>query len=422
MAYILNFFYFFAILSFSKMIYIDYTIQFPIDKSKLESFYIISSDKCEKWIPSLLSPILLMPKDIEPPDWHEKDKSLDINPIFLSEGLKIVFSNHNFLEKFTVTLGKPAAKRDIINNCYFGLSTRLEGFNSISKDYILLNHLKNTSLINETIFSFDKWRLEGNNMKSKLYFGDSHEKFSLNKEKGIIGTCKTNESDLYWGCLFDKISFNGREEELKNSSFDYKIYFSSENYDIIIPESFEDKFKNLTDEKCYPTGGHSEFGGHYLECENFFNESQEYAYIELSNKEMDIKIEIDKYDRYIQGNYSENLTRIIFKDLDYFVFPLIMFKEFHIQFDDKNSLISFYTNDSSILKIKNKEKKKKDEGSSKGFIAFLVILIIVIVIILLYGVFWLIKRRKGSIEKDINKYNKFEDEENYQDLKENRVF
>jgi len=422
MAYFLNFFYLFTILSFSKMMYVDYTIQFPIDKSNLESFYIISSDQCGKWIPSLLSPILLVYKDFNPPDWKEKDSNLEINPIFLSDALKLVLSNHLFLGKYNATIGRPQTKKDIINNCYFGLSTRLEKFNSISKDYILLNHLKNTSLINETIFSFDKWRLEGNNMESKLYFGDSHEKFSLNKEKGIIGSCKTNESDLYWGCLFDKISFDGREEELKNSSFDYKIYFSSENFDIIIPESFEDKFKNLTDYKCNATGGHSEFGGNYLECENFFNESQEYAYIELSNKEMDIKIEIDKYGRYIKGNYSEGLTRIIFKDLDYFVFPLIMFKRFHIQFDDKNGLISFYTNDSSILNVKKKEKKKEEGSSSKGLIVFLIILIIVIVVVLLYGVLWFIKRRKGSIEKNINKYNKFEDEENYQDLKENRVF
>ena len=420
MAYFLNFVYFLAIISFSKMDYSYYTIQFPINKSDLESFYIISSDICEKWIPSLLSPILLMPKEKEVPDWHEKGSIIDINPIFLKDSLKLILSDYFFLNKYNVTLGKPNTKKDIINDCYFGLSTRLEGFDSINKDYILLNHLNNTHLINETIFSFDKWELEGNYMKSKLYFGVSHEKFVSNKEKGIIASCKTNKSDLYWGCSFDKISFNGNEEYLYNSSFIYKIYFSSENYDIIIPEAFEENFNNLTNNKCNSTGGYSELGGEYLECENFFNESHNYTYLELSNEEMDIKIEIDKYARYTKGNYSEKLTRIKYRNVDYFVFPLIMFKDFHVQFDDKNDLISFYTTDSSILKIKKKDKKNK-EGSSKGLTVFLVILIIAIAIALLYGVFWLIKKRKGSIEKDINKYNKFEDEENF-DLKENRVF
>ena len=415
----LKFYYILSILSFSNMNYDEYTIQFSIDNDDLEPIYIRSSDYCQKWIPSLFSPILLMPKDGVTPGWKDIEDDIPINPIFLPDNFKIKVSNYMFLNKYDTILGKPMSAISL--PCYFGLSTRLEGFNDMNIDYILLKHLKNTSQINETIFSFDKFSLVGNNMVSKLYFGDVHSNFISNQNEGIIGNCKTDKSDLYWGCLFDTISFNGKKEYLKNSTFEYKIYFSSENYDIIIPKMFETQFDNLTDNKCNLTGGHSEFGGNYLQCDIFFNESQDYTLLELNNEDMDITIEIDKYLRFTSGNYSQNKTRIKYENIDYFIFPLIMFKNFHIQFDDKNDLISFYTNDSSILKVKKKENKKKDKGSSKGLTAFIVIIIILGVIALLYGIFWFLKKRKESVEKSINKYNRFEDED-IQDLKENRVF
>ena len=98
-----------------------------------------------------------------------------------------------------------------------------------------------------------------------------------------------------------------------------------------------------------------------------------------------------------------------------------MFKNFHIQFDAENNLISFYTTNTSILTLKN-IRDDDDKESSSGLIIFLIILIILIVLGLVLGVFCFLKRRRGSLEKNINKYNKFEDEENFQSLNEQRVF
>ena len=42
--------------------------------------------------------------------------------------------------------------------------------------------------------------------------------------------------------------------------------------------------------------------------------------------------------------------------------------------------------------------------------------------VLSFGVFWFIKKRKGSIEKNINKYNKFDEDDNFKNLNEQRVF
>ena len=47
----------------------------------------------------------------------------------------------------------------------------------------------------------------------------------------------------------------------------------------------------------------------------------------------------------------------------YIILPMTMFKNFHIQFDIGNNLISFYSNDTSLLKAKKEEQKeeKKEE-------------------------------------------------------------
>ena len=94
-----------------------------------------------------------------------------------------------------------------------------------------------------------------------------------------------------------------------------------------------------------------------------------------------------------------------------------------MQFDAENYKINFYTTDESILKIKKEQKEDKKKGSSsKVGTVFLVIFIILLILGLGCGAFWLLKKRRNSVEKNINKYNKFEDEDNFQDMNDKRIF
>ena len=116
---------------------------------------------------------------------------------------------------------------------------------------------------------------------------------------------------------------------------------------------------------------------------------------------MNITLEIDNINRFstiIDENKTE--TRIIYEDFNYFIFPLIMFKKFHVQFDAENDIISFYTNDASILQVK-KEKEIEKEKENNGFI-FLLIFIIIIILGIGYGIFWFIrkiKRKRNKLDK-----------------------
>ena len=152
--------------------------------------------------------------------------------------------------------------------------------------------------------------------------------------------------------------------------------------------------------------------------QQFFNEKN-FASISLIDDNMNITIQIDSIIRFSNKNDSEkDKTRIQFQDINYFIFPLIMFKNFHIQFNADNDIISFYTTDKSILQL----IQKTEENSSNGLKVFLIILIILIIIALLFGIFVFLSKRKGSVQKSINKYNKFEDEDNFQNMNEKRVF
>ena len=400
----------------------NYTMEISTEGDNLEVFY-IKGGLCEKLIPSLLYslPIVDMFKDFN--DSVIPDKIPIKNPLVSDSeiGMYLFYCN-NLLENFNVILAKPRTS-SYINDCYFGLSYR-NGDNKIDESFILLNYLKNNDEISEKIFSFDKWTLnkETKNLETKLYFGYSHDDFDPNNENGIIGTCQTNEDDKYWGCQFDQMSFNGAIVDIYNESHPYKIYFSSESHTIIFPLDFENSFNNLTNNQCEYDSLHPKEDSYFLSCDNFFNEKG-YAEIKLIRDNMNITLEIDNVNRYNKGNQPKNKTRIRYEKYDYFVFPLIMFKHFHVQFDSKNNLTKFYTTDESILQVKKEEEKPdKSKGESKGLKAFIVILIIILIITLLFLGFWLYKKRKSSLEKDINKYQKFDEDENFQTLNEKRVF
>lgn len=393
--------------------------------TELEAFHIDTErqDKfCKQWVPSLLSPILVIPSIPDELPFELED-TCNINSPLFDDTFSANLYNFSFLDpQYNVTLAKEKISKNV-DKCYFGLSNRLDGYVLKENKIILndiLNQLKNNKEINEKIFTFDKWNLNNDNfITSNLYFGQTNDNFKSGK--GIIGSCESDINDRFWGCSFINMSLNDTVVELRNDTTNetYKIYFTSENHNIIIPNYFKDKFDELTNYSCSFDSIEPDEKENELSCSLFGKD--DYFTIKLINGIMNITIEIDNLNSYTSNNDKKNKTRIRFEENDFFIFPLIMFKKFDIQFDAEKNLISFYTTDESILEVEKQKKKDKKE-SSTGLKIFLAILIIFLILGLVFAIFWFLKKRRGSIEKNINKYNKFEDEENFQDMNVKRVF
>ena len=124
---------------------------------------------------------------------------------------------------------------------------------------------------------------------------------------------------------------------------------------------------------------------------------------------MNITGEIDILDRFNIESQTEK-TLVTFDDINYIVLPLIMFKNFHIQFDGNNNIISFYTTDNSILEIRKKQKSN-NKGLSKAVIAVIIISVILALAIIGFLIFIYIRLRKESnikkAEKKLRKYKNF---------------
>ena len=407
----------------------NYSIEISTEENSLPLFHINGDSLCQYWIPSLLYsvPIVDMNKDIDDAYWMKDENVIQMKNPLVDYDHIIPMYLYNFKilpEQFNVTLAHTWSYQEL-KDCYFGMSYK-NGENEINETFILLNYLYNNGGINEKIFSFDQWILNKmtKKLESKLYFGFSHEHFIPNNENGIIGKCQTDKKDKFWGCTFRNMSFNGSIIGLNKGSDSYKIYFSSESHSIIFPLDFKDSFNNLTNNQCIYDSKHPKKDSYFLSCDNFFND-EGYATIELIHDNMNITLEIDNMNRYNQGDKeeNENRTRIRYENYDYFIFPLIMFKKFHVQFDAEKELISFYTTDPSILQVKKEEEEEKNnKEESKALKIFITILIIILILTVLFIGFLIYKKRKESVQKNINKYNKFEDEENFQDMNEKRVF
>lgn len=300
--------------------------------------------------------------------------------------------------------------------CYFGLS--FSNNDGLDEMFINLNELKKNNKIEYKIFSFDKWEeLTNYTINSKLFLGFNHENFT--SEDSIIGSCDILKNDSYWGCLFNELSINNNTILLKNEEdYFYKIIFTSETYNIQLPDNLRPEFINSTDCKLKKN-----FDGYEdVYCDQLGG--KDYFEMELRNSEMNITIQIDDTSRYSSLS-KENKTRIKFSEqyTDLIILPLIMFKNFHVQFNGESNKIYFSTNDSTILQVVEKESKKhsSDSSGSSGLTIFLVILIIIIALGLGFGVFYFLKKRSKT-ENDINKFNKFEDEEDFKPMDEKRVF
>jgi hypothetical protein len=382
---------------------------------------------CKYWIPSLFSPTLLVYSEFNSTGKENLKREFEIYPPFLSRiALNVnLFKIDNLLNNYNLILSKIRYDKTV-KECYFGLSKN-GNYSGLIESEINLNMLKNADKIKQQIFSFDKWDIKNNDLiTTNLYLGDVHENFV--SHNGIIGNCSVDDEDFFWGCSFKKMNFNNNIIELnKENGSNYKIYFSSENHKIVFPLSFRDKFNEKTNNVCKEDTISEEEITKGLSCKNLFDPSKNYIPLKLIDDSMIITTEIDNLYRFNSDNIElVSKTRIIFENVDYFILPLIMFKNFHVQFDLNNNIISFFTTDKSILELISKEEdnsqspeENKDSSSNIGTI-FLIIFIIILILVLGFGVFWFIKKRKSS-EKNINKYNKFEDEENFQNMNE-KVF
>lgn len=406
-------------LSFSIQKYDKYNIRINIDQqSDLEPFFIndeTNDSTCQQWIPSLFNPILLVPKiDINGGDVHTEFEIK--NPLYSTAFSVQLFEEVKFLnEKYKSFCVKTKWALDYVSKCYLGLSPGLGGYNKLNEDENILSLLKNKGIIDEKLFSLDKWYINDKSINSFFYLGDSNEDFSSNK--GIIGYCNNNpKEDLYWGCEFRELIFNNFSVPLKNEKeSQYKVFFSTENHKIIFPKYFKEKFKNITNDVC--TYDDLQPG---LSCPGLFNE-QKYIPIKFTHENMNITGEVDNINRFNEfDSENEYCTRIKFEDVEYIILPMIIFKRFHVQFNADKNIISFYTDDNSILEIK--ESNEKNETSSSGLKVLIIILIILLILILALLIYLFLNRKGSSLEKNVNKFSKFEDEEDFHNINENRVF
>lgn len=402
---------------FTKQKYINLDLIATIDDDTINSLNFKDNSSiipiCNYWIPSLFNPTLLVKTDSSMEDYDYLRRIMMSCPVLsIDEEYDAYLYLLEKKNNYSLILANAAYSKSV-KECYFGLSCLNNS--EINENEINLNMLQEKNKIEKRIISFDKWELKENSLTSILYLGDENPNFS---ENGVIGSCNAYKGDFYWGCSFNEINFNNNLIKLTNQNNElYKIYFSSENHLIIFPEEFRPLFNEKTNNAC----NKEEEGTKFLICNNLFD-SKEYITMQLINDDMIITTEIDNLNRYLNNSKPENkdTTRIKFEDIKYFIFPLIIFKEFYVQFNLENNIISFYTTNNTILKLKNKDSPKND-SSNVGKV-FLIIFIILLILALGFGVFWIIKQRRASVEKNINKYNKFEDEENFQNMSEKKIY
>ena len=426
-----HYFSFFLFLFIINLEYIKnnktYEIKIPIRESELEILNINNKDNidyCSKWVPSLFTPILLITDPIKDNEETISPMQVDSKIMSMDSTLNLMLYNISYVGNQNKVVAGFEILGGTLKNCYFGLSSRAGNYSTLNESFIFLNRLYNQKIIDEKIFSFDKWDLKNNKtINTNLFLGYSHQDFTLKSEKGKIGECKVPDDYETWGCQFKNISFDADEEIFgldNEKNIPYKIYFSTENYDIIFPKTFRKKFYNLTKDQCQTYSNKSESEDYYATCTNL-NEKTQFFSLKLISDKMNITIEIDSKKRFSNGTtFKPNRTRVKFEEIEYFILPLIMFKNFHIQFNAKERIIKFYTEKPDILEIEKEKKNKK--SSSKVGTVFLIIFIIILIMALGYGIFYIIKKRKGSVEKNINKYNKFDEDENFKNMNEQRVF
>ena len=270
------FLFFFTLnLPFTIQSFISYKMEVPINGEELELLSINNmGDLCNPWIPSLFSPIILIRPEIYVGEGWKEYLLVDIPSVshYNADIMIYSYDTIKIFNRYNVLLGQ-IRFYSIQNYCLFGLLNKKASFYKLQENQILLNQLKAIQPNIKKIFSFDKWEINKNVINSYFYFGDSHENFNSNKKNGIIGSCENNQNNTFWGCAFDRISFNNSIIDLttENNTL-YTIYFSSEKHNIIFPKSFENKFNNLTNNQCHYNDSYYSSNTN-LFCEKFFNKN-----------------------------------------------------------------------------------------------------------------------------------------------------
>lgn len=376
----------------------------------------LGDDKCIYWIPSLFDPFLIVKYQSVPTGSipYEKVKDFSfINPLY-EENIKVGLYKYSLLNKnIEIILGEDEY---IVKKCYFGLSSGLAD-NGLDDNINTLDYLKNKDKIKQKIFSIDKWNIS-DVISSKLHFGYEHPNFNIQNKK-YIGICKNIEEDKYWGCFFEKMFINNTNIPLIQKKDDtqivYKVYFSTEDHNIILPQDLENIFAEAT--KC-----NYDYKNNLEKCINSFDKNQDYIPLKLINENMTITAEIDRTKRF-NKNIKEDIINVSFGNNNFIVLPLILFKNFDIQFDADKNIISFYSDNKDILQVNYEESNKnEEESSSTGLKVFLVILIILIILTLGFVIIYLIRKKRSNIEKNINRFTKFDDEEDFKNMNENKVY
>ena len=377
-----------------------------INDSEFKPLYFNSNDKHNlTLVPSLFSPMTLFKfAEYENTKYQHYDIAI-IGPLFGEERKFKVYSAQFTYNNLKMLVG--IEKMTSMDNNYFGLSFELPIFTDKEQyPFNTLEYLKNTSQIGEKVFSFNKWEINENQIKSKLYLGYSHEDFDK-KNKKYIGTCQNVKGkDIYWGCYFTKMIFNKINIPLNNSEAEdnsklFKIVFSSEQYTIIFPMLYKILFEEASKGICEYNTIKKAFV-----CKGVFEEDS--IPLTLTNDNMDITLEIDSLSRFSHNTeFKKGQFKIAFQEIDYIIFPLIMFKQFHIQFNADKNIVKFYSTDEKILKVKIEEEEESNIGTIL-LIIFLIIIIILVLLALAYGVHYFIKKRRGGVERQIGKFSKIE--------------
>ena len=398
------FFLFICLISLSHQSNIKINLESRITEDEFYPLDIHYNYICERWIPSLSNPLLIMSDSTVENFGLVFKKKISLNTV-LFEGLSLRcdVSELFFNSLYTTYVAQCAYQNKAHEgNCYFGLShsvpTSTIGLNINETNIDILHQNK---YIDEKIFSFSKWQINDDLVTSELLIGDSHLN---NKDSGYIGICNVTD-ESYWRCDFENMTFYDYTIPLRRDDKSlYQIYLTTESNTISFPSQFKTILKTASKEKCKSTL----FGRDYfLDCENVDND---YIPLKLSISEMNITAEIDFFDRFRKNTKGpKTKTRIQFLYDDYIIFPMMMFKQFDVEFDAEKKKISFFTTNSSILETPIPPVKK-----SNVLKILLIILIIILVLAAAFGIFLLIrhfKRRRGtSLEYKISECNKYEDD------------
>ena len=403
----------FCLISFSNQGYTKITLKSNINKYELKPLQFYNHYICDNWTPSLFNPVLTVNEGFT--DGYNLVKKKDIilkNYLYNNDEYNCILSECLFDNSYKTYISECLFTNSDFDNCLYGLAPSIpKTTEGLEKEEYNLAILKNNHDIDNKVFSFGKWEITDNDINSFLYFGDNHENFKSNE--GYIGKCNITD-DEYWGCSFKEMIFNNVNIPLTkdNTSVLYNIYFASEIYDIVFPNVFRNKFIEAANKKCQY---HIYDKGYYLDCEGL--DKKDYIPLKLINEDMNITAEIDYFAKYSKSNDTpKSKTRIKFQDIDYIIFPLIMFKHFHIEFDANKKTISFFTKNSSILEL-----PKKPEEKYSVLLIILIILIVILSIAILVGIIILVRNTCSSdVEKDIHKFSKYEDED-FENMNERTV-